>query len=480
MSNEIRKVRLDGPSRRPPQWAPQPVVPSGNPTTPAPVFTYTKPKKRFNFNKRQIALIGGGLLATVGLFLVVKAVLASHKIITRNASGSAPALAGDVDPTKLKGEGDGRVNILVMGIGGAGHDGGNLSDTMVVVSIDPRTKDVAMLSLPRDLYVPIPGYGTTKINAANAYGEAYKYPGGGGALAKTTVSKVLDIPIHYYIRVDFGAFKQAVDSVGGVDINVAQSLYDPEYPCDNNQARECGFSLSAGQKHMDGTLALKYVRCRKGNCGNDFGRAARQQQVMLALREKALSLQTLSNPAKLSGLIDAIGDHVKTDLQPNEIKKLAEIARQINPNGIVNKVLDESSNLVTTDMVDGASVVVPTAGIGNFTDIRAFVHGLFIDSYLKDESASVEVQNGTTRSGLANTVATLLKSYGYNVTKTATAPNQKYPATVIYDYTGGKKPYTIHYLETRFNAKAQKANPGPDDSTDIKVIIGANYRSSGN
>src|SRR5664279_3282734 len=149
------------------------------------------------------------------------------KHIIGKSSGGAPGLLGTVDLTKLKGEGDGRVNILVMGIGGAGHDGPNLSDTMMVMSLDPKTKDVAMLSIPRDLYVKIPGHGSGKINAANAYG--------GPALAEQVVENVIGVPIHYYAVMDFSGFKQAVDAVGGVDINVAAPLYDPEFPCDNDR-----------------------------------------------------------------------------------------------------------------------------------------------------------------------------------------------------------------------------------------------------
>src|SRR5207244_10638311 len=126
------------------------------------------------------------------------------------STGGAPALAKAVlDPTQLKGEGNGRVNILLLGVGGAGHDGPNLSDTIMVVSIDPKTKDVAMLSIPRDLYVKIPGHGYGKINAANVYG--------GPTLAARTVANVIGVPIHYYAVIDFSGFKQAVDSVGGGD-----------------------------------------------------------------------------------------------------------------------------------------------------------------------------------------------------------------------------------------------------------------------
>jgi LCP family protein required for cell wall assembly len=450
-----------------------------------PVFEYKRHAKKrwlpgsWRPNKKTL-LITAGVVGLLLLFFGVKLLLATNRIITRNNTGGAPALAGTIDPTKLKGEGDGRINILLLGVGGPGHQGAYLSDTMMVISIDPRTHDTAILSIPRDLYVPIPGYGSAKINSADSYGEAEK-SGNGPALAKQTVSKVLGIDIHYYVQVDFQAFKQSVDKVGGVDVTVDQALYDPEYPCPNNEALMCGFSIKAGKQHLDGATALEYVRCRKGNCGDDFGRAARQQQVMVALRSKAISLGTLANPATVLGLIDIIGDHVRTDLQPFEIKKLLSISQEIDASKITHKVLDDTPEglLMAGDIPGAGSILVPRAGVGNFKAIQQLVHSIFIDNYIKDENAAIEVQNGTTRSGLATQVGTDLKdTYQYNVVSMTTAENQNYPTTVIYDYTDGKKPYTINYLEQRFGVKAQRATAPSGATADIRIIVGASYKAN--
>ncbi|HSX14484.1 MAG TPA: LCP family protein [Candidatus Saccharimonadales bacterium] len=417
--------------------------------------------------KKRLIVIGGGLVLAVGLFFGTKLVLAAKRIIAHNNGGGAPALAGNIDPTKLRGEGDGRINILLLGIGGQGWDGPYLSDTIMVLSIDPRTKDVAMLSIPRDLYVKIPGYGWSKINAADAYGESKK-AGDGPNLTKQVVQQVLGIPIHYYVRVDFSGFKKAVDSVGGVDINVDKALYDPEYPGGT-------VNIKAGYQHMNGDTALKYARSRKTT--SDFDRAARQQKLLLALRTKALSVKTLSNPAKIASLIDALGSSVRTDLQLSEMKKLAEIAQSINGNQVTNQVLDTTPNglLVFGDIPGAGSIEIPRAGIGNYTEIQQLAHTIFADSYIKQENATVEVQNGTTQSGLATSVGNLLKSYNYNVISMVTADRQTYATTVIYDYTGGSKPYTINYLENRFGVRSTRANRGPSDP-DIRIIVGASYQ----
>lgn len=441
-----------------------------------------KPRRvghRSNTAKKRLIASVMGLFLLAGGFFGIKLALAANQILSESTNSGAPALLGDVDPTMLAGEGDGRINILLLGVGDSGHEGGNLSDTMMVASLDPRTKDVAMLSIPRDLYVKIPGRGQQKINAANTYGPD---------VAKSVVSKMLDLPIHYYIQTDFSAFKQAIDAVGGVDIVVEEALRDQSYPCDKNPGRSCGYYQAAGRHHMNGNQALKYVRCRKGNCGNDFGRAMRQQEVMIALREKATEASTLSNPVKLSKLIDAAGKNVKTDLSLNEIQKLALIAKDVNTSKIAKHVLNEGEEgllMSGNGMFVGAGyILIPKAGAFNFSEIQDLAHGIFADGYIKSEDAAIQVHNGTYVNGLAGLVAKTLKGRGYNVLEPMSADKQTYNKTLIYDYSGGKNPYTINYLEKRFKTKAVRATrpegsvPQAGEKTaDIKIIVGSDFKS---
>jgi LCP family protein required for cell wall assembly len=423
------------------------------------------------------------IVLIVGAFLGVKVVLAAHKVIVKAGKG-APALNGKITTTTLKGEGDGRINILVLGIGGEGHSGANLSDTMMVISIDPKTKDVAMMSIPRDLYVKIPGYGAGKINSADAYG--------GPALSEQVVSTILDLPIDYYIQVDFSGFRQAVDAVGGVDINVPTALYDYQYPCDVGYGI-CPYHQAAGQTHMNGELALQYSRCRHdpptGNCNDDTGRAARQQQVMTALRQKALSAGTLTNPLKIASLIDAVGSHVTTDLQLNDLKALAVMIKAVDPSKVVNKVPQFTGvdAILKPESNAAGSVLVPLAGEFDYSALQDMAHSIFIDHYITSENALVQVQNASGSDGLAATVTATLKAYHYNVMTPVTAPATA-TKTVIYDYLGGKKPYTINYLQQRFGVKAQKmtrptaapATPGTPavQQPDIVVVLGSDYASA--
>ena len=444
----------------------QPIKSALQPTVKEPVLE-TKLKKQPSYNRRQVrwsilALIG--FFGLVILVFSVKIMLATNRIITRNNTGGAPALTGKVDPGKLSVEGDGLINILLLGIGGSGHPGGTLSDTMMVVSIDPRTKTAALLSIPRDLWVPIPGHGTAKINAANAFG--------GPDLAKQVVAKTLAIPIHYYVELDFRGFQLAVDQVGGIDVVNPGLLSDPNYPCDDESRGICPYYLASGSYHLTGTEALKYVRCREGTCGTNFGRENRQRQSLVAIRQKALGLATLTNPLKISNLIDIIGTHLRTDLQVNDLTKLATIAQGIDEQKIVAKGLQE---LTYSTMVGGQSVVLPKTG--SYSQIQNYIHSIFVDSYIQNEKAAIEIQNGTSQAGLGSAVEALLRGYNYNIISMTPAANQNYPTTVLYDYSDGMKPHTVSYLETRFGVKAQKSARPAGSVADLRIIIGADYHA---
>lgn len=403
------------------------------------------------------------------------------KVLVQNLGSSAVGLKSDaVEPEKLKGEGEGRINILLLGVGDTGHAGEQLSDTMIVASYDPATKDTAMLSIPRDMYVKIPGYGYSKINGAHAYGEQSK-EGSGPELAKKTVSEFLGIPIHYYLRTDFSALKQAVDLVGGVDVKVEQDLTDPEYPCEKNENISCGFSIMEGPQHFNGSAALKYARCRKGDCGDDYGRAKRQQDILVALREKANTQNILTNPVKINELLGIVGNNVRTDLAAWEIERLSKILKDIDPNFINSKVIDnKTTQLVTDTNIGGASVVIPVAGVGYHKDIQAYVRTIFADGYIKKEAATIGVSNGSKSPNLTNIVTQELKSYNYNIVVSGPAETTTVKSTQIIDYSGGKKPYTVSLLEKRLGVKATTAQADPNNPspTDIQIIIGADYKTS--
>ncbi len=251
-----------------------------------------------------------------------------------------------------------RLNILIMGIDQRTNDPEKVfrTDTMLVLTIDPTTMEAGMLSVPRDLWVPIPGYQNNRINTANAIGDSDNYPGGGGPqLARKTVESVFGIRIHHYVRLNFSVFESVIDRMGGIEIDVPNDIRDDSYPTENYSTEV--FELSKGVHTLDGATALKYARTRHDSNG-DFGRARRQQQVILAIKEKVQDPRVFAS--LLLGAPDLIaefGASVKTDLTLDQMQQMAVLAQKIERKNIKTAVLDQNYiDFATTP--DGAQVLV--------------------------------------------------------------------------------------------------------------------------
>ncbi len=375
-----------------------------------------------------------------------------------------------------------RVNILLLGIDEReGQYGPWRTDTMIVLTLDPEGKTAGMLSIPRDLWVPIPGYGENRINTAHYTGDLKKHPGGGPALAIKTVQYNFGIPIHYYIRVNFSGFIKAIDTIGGIDIYVEKEIYDPQYP-DNAYGYDPLY-IPAGSHHMDGELALKYARTR--HTGSDFDRLRRQQQVILAVRDKVLRLGMLPQLLpKLPELLKTVGDAVQTDLQLDEMVNLAQLASQIDNEHIKTAVID-SSMTVDTTTPNGAQVLIPLR-----EEIRAVVDEIFTTpteavaaeeeagerEKLAAEGAKIIVHNGSTIGNLAIQTGAFLKEKGFQVVEFGNAERFDYPTTMIVDFTG--KEYTIQCLARLLNVSENNIQKytGSYSEVDIRLIIGADFQ----
>lgn len=407
------------------------------------------------------------LLLAAGLYFGIKLYFTGKNIF--GGGGGAPALAKEVDASKLRGEGDGRINLLLIGHGGPNHPGGNLTDTILIASIDPIHKEAALLSIPRDFWVRIDGGGYSKINSAYNTGlensdapTAAQREDEGVKTLSDTVTNVLGIPIHYYTKVNFTAYKQAVDAVGGIDITLDEPLYDPNF--DGEYGRNI-LRFPAGKVHLNGTQAMLLGRARNANGGyglsrSDFDRNENQRKMLIALKQKVLSVGTFSNPIKVNNLLGTLGSNVRTSINQNEIKRFYEIMSEIPNNKITSlDLVTPPNNLLATDNIGGLSVVLPRAGVGNYKEIQSFVRNTLKDSFLKSESASIAIYNGTNSPGLAATKAEELRSFGYNVTIVADAPSKNYPKTVLVDRTKGVKKYTKRYLEQRLKVTSVNAMP---------------------
>ena len=368
-----------------------------------------------------------------------------------------------------------RVNILILGVDQRpGERGPWRTDTMIVVSIDPVSKSAGVLSIPRDLWVEIPGHGEERINAAYVIGELSQFPGGGPALAKKTVQDNLGEPIHYYLRVNFAAFQQMIDLIGGVDVYVEHEINDPAYP-DMNYGYE-PLRIPAGWQHMNGALALKYARTR--HAGSDFERAHRQQQVVLAVRDKVTRLDLL--PALLPRAREVaatLGNSVQTDLTLDQLVRLAQLGSEIDSAHIRTATIDETMTRSWTTP-QGASVLVPER------DKMSVLHSLIFTApvnsgdeaaQLTAESARILVLNGTRTNGMATQAAERLKAQGLRVDGVGSADRLTAQSLVLY-YTG--KVVSARAAARALGLAESAVAPGgdPGGEWDIKVVIGTDWK----
>lgn len=438
-----------------------------------------KPRPRWRRIAKRGSLIMLALVLVIGGYLGIKFFVIERNVF--KGGGKAPALAKNIDISQLKGEGDGRVNILLLGIGGPGHDGPDLTDTILLASIDPINKKATLLSLPRDWWAKIPGNGSQKLNAAYPYGkekskskaESDKNKAG-LELVDNTLQPMLGVPIHYHAVVDFKAFEQAVDAVGGVTINVPEQLYDPSIAWENNYNPVIA---KVGSQTFNGHRALLYAKSRETS--TDFARAQRQRALLVALKDKGLSLGTLANPVKISSLLSSFGNNIYTDLSLNDLLRLRQIGSEI-PSSAISSIdlVTPPHDLLTTGNIGGLSVVLPKAGTYEYTAIQAYVRNALKDSFIANENARVAIYNATGTAGLATAQATILKSYGYNVVTVDNAPTTNPTVTALIDLTKGAKKYTKHYLEGRFKTTASGSLPSnlpaTASSADFVIILGQN------
>lgn len=392
-------------------------------------------------------------------------------------SSSLSRLVTSNDKT-LVGEADDRVNFLLLGIGGAGHDGPQLTDTIILGSFKPSTKQLGMLSIPRDLYVNIPGYGYSKLNHANAYGEQ-KGDGRGLATATDVVEDVVGEDIAYTIRVDFSGFEKIIDELGGVDVYVDRTFSDSSYPLDDGLGSVETVTFAQGWQHMDGETALKFARSRKGTNGegSDFARAARQQKIIVAAKKRATSAGVLLNPARLTRLLNTLDDHIDTNLSFWEMMKLAKYAPDVSPEAITMQVLDTSSGILYSAMYEGAGyVVVPWEE--DWSDVHNVADAMFATTSAaaseptpaqpeQQTLARVEIQNGTSIVGLASDTAQRLQGSAFEVVALGNAASKHVARTVIYDLTDGRKSSELSSLKEFLGADVVMSSEGWIYSEDV-------------
>jgi polyisoprenyl-teichoic acid--peptidoglycan teichoic acid transferase len=395
-----------------------------------------------------------------------------------------------IPETSLNGFTEDRINVLILGVGGPGHNGPYLSDTIIVASIKPSTQQIAFFSIPRDTQVTIPGAGIKKINYANAYGEMKKV-GTGGTVASVVISDTFGIPIHYYITVDFTAFEDIIDRVGGVTIQVDKTFTDPLFPAQNDTYQTVSFA--AGTQLMDGKTALFFARSRHGGNGegSDFARSKRQQKVILALKEKILGFDALSHPVQMYQMMKSVSEHTQTNLSFGDIISFTRLAKTLDTRNVITIPLDDSpqSYLTNTTGADGAFYL--TFKTGGKDAVRKAIADIFSQTTPsatnisapeqdapKPLPAYIEIQNGTWQVGLAARLKETLAQKGYTVStlgNTKEKPIQKSGMFAV----SPRAPITVlHTLakETRIPVLEHPATSTLyASSTDILIILGDDW-----
>ncbi len=375
-------------------------------------------------------------------------------------------------------DGSSRVTILLMGLDYNDWRAGQTphSDTMMLLTIDPINKKAAMLSIPRDLWVNIPGFDYGRINEAYFDGEVYKLPGGGAELARQTVEQFIGVPVQYYVVIDFNAFIELIDEIGGVEIVSYQDVTVEKFGGGEEQV------LLKGQKYtLDGALTLAYARDRHTS-GGDVDRAKRQQQVIMAFRNRIVKYQDLPELiSKAPAIYQSLSSGIYTNMNFTDAMKLGVLALQLDTDNIDRGVINYEMVIQATSP-DGEAILRPLPDKVRELRDELFATGGSISpnavasegsTLYKDEAASIVLWNGTGNTDLGNRTAEYLRGLGLNIIQVADVAYESGSKIEIFN----GKPYTVNFLaETLGVASASIWNSyDPAAGADIRVTLGGNW-----
>jgi len=456
-------------------------------------YPYLNKPAKSSFAKKAFWLFSFLIIvgAAYGSFLTYKIYSVGKKINIENTdtpsflrTAQSLTAATSVD---LKGYADGRINILLLGIGGKGHPGQNLTDTIMIVSLNTRTNQVALYSIPRDMYVDIAdSTSRAKINTIYqiGLGDMKNDPASGVNLIVKTVEELTAQKINYYAILNFGGFEKIINTLGGINIVNERDIYDPSYPGPNYSYAP--FRLEKGFHHLDGATALKYARERHNDPEGDFGRAKRQQQVLQSAKNKIFSAGTFLNPIEVNNLLDALGNNIVTNAAPAEIVSFLKLAQKMDTQNINNVVLDawNKDSLLKIVHINNFSALVPR--VGNLSEIQELAQNVFDLNILKrrraeieKENASIVLINGSGNAKILTAIKKLLSvNLDYKNVAVASAGKFIYDKTIVYDLGNGARPFTLDELATKLPATvsyligADIQKLAGSQKTDMILVIG--------
>lgn len=409
-------------------------------------------------------------------------------------------------------------NIVLLGYGGGTHDGAYLTDSIMVVRVDPKNQKIFLISIPRDIWIKIPTDGNDgsywKVNAAYELGlddtnypnkqPQFKNPDGGGHLAEYIISHITGLPVSYFVGMDFSGFKHTIDTLGGVDINVNPAFTDYSYPIDGKEDDSCGLTstqiasfsaqiasgsatesqafpcrfevlhFDAGLQHMDGERALSYVRSRhSATDGTDFGRAGRQRNLLVAVKKKVFSAGFIP---QVIPFMSSLGDDLRTDMSLNDVKTLIANSNALNKYSVTMMALTDQNYLVDAVSDDGQDVLEPKDGINDWTGVHNYISST-ISGKKQPIAAIVQVENGTSIPGLAGLASNRLQNENIQTLTPADADIQNYQTSKIIVYNKLVDSEDIDTLEKEFKVSSISYANGQQKQYNILVIVGQNYNS---
>ena len=427
------------------------------------------------------------IVLSLSILVVSRASSLSNKIFSGQTTtffGKVwEAIRGLSGNVTLKGENEGQINILLLGIGGAGHDGPYLTDTIILAQVRPQTSEVTLVSVPRDLLAELPNnLGERKINAVFAEGiNRTKDWNESGRWIRMAVERLSGQTIPYFAVIDFSGFERAIDEVGGLDINVDRAFDDFTYPvagkedAENEWERYEHLHFDQGLRHMDGSLALKFTRSRHGNNneGSDFSRSQRQQKVIKAFKDKMLKLNLITSAGTINNLLGIFADNFHTNLTPGEIFRLYDIVKTRNIQSFLSLSLDPQTGLVCpTSSETNGYILVPCEGKTSL-DIQNYFKNASAIGRLSEEKSVIWFGDSTRdeakyKKAESQLLETNLTVWQLNYEK------DDLPETIVYQVN--PKPATLEFVKNTLSAKEVTLPPPgvkvDPSKVDLIIILG--------
>ncbi|MBT5346981.1 LCP family protein [bacterium] len=370
-------------------------------------------------------------------------------------------------------------NILVTGVGGEKHDGAYLTDSLILASVNPSKEHIILTSIPRDIFIESENFTNQRVNSIYANHQKLGHDVAMGHLSDS-LELLLGQEIHYSIMVDFNAVIDTINILDGIQIYNPETIYDPFYPGPNFSYQT--FTLPPGYQNLDGDTALKFIRSRKTS--SDFARSKRQQQVLIAIKEKATSLNLFAKPNKIIDIIAAVDKNIQTDLNKTQILSLAQKFKDINYRKFTNLVLNDNPNTEGSFIYspplseyNNAYVLVPLDESNQ--EIKTYIQLNQEFNKAMKFNGKLVVKNGTDVPGLAMKFSQILKRYGFDVNSIQNADSKNYVSTVIsnYDLAGSN---TLNALMKVIPAAVDKtiSVTDPDIPIYTEIIIGQDIASA--